>query len=206
MSDDQRVGVPIAEAAEELGVTVELLRKRAQRGTIPAYKVDGRWFVVLDKTEPIVQDTSPVQDVQDVPSRTGQGSSEAPPPRAVAPAALSQLEAIRDEWLQPLVDQLKVQATQIGRLEVERDVAISKVQDVERERDELLAEVELLREIRRGPGPDQDTDPFAVVERPEPLEASPQVATATATTAMSPSSLHAPSRVSGLVRRLLGRP
>src|SRR5215208_7092021 len=39
---------------------------------------------------------------------TGHGS-------AVSPAARSQLEAIRDEWLQPLVEQLKAQAEEIGR-------------------------------------------------------------------------------------------
>ncbi len=39
-------GIPIREAAQRLGITVESLRKRAQRGTITAYKVDGEWFIV----------------------------------------------------------------------------------------------------------------------------------------------------------------
>ncbi len=104
MSEPNQAGVPIADAAEQLGVTIELLRKRAQRGTVPAYKVDGRWFVVLDTTTPIVLDTSPGQDVQDGTSRTGQRAETGQPPRSVTPAAMSQLEAIRDEWLQPLLN------------------------------------------------------------------------------------------------------
>jgi hypothetical protein len=50
-----RAGIPIGANAEQLGVTIELLLKRAQRGTIPAYKADGRWFIVLDGTESIVR-------------------------------------------------------------------------------------------------------------------------------------------------------
>ena len=37
-------------------------------------------------------------------------------PSAVSPAAVSQLEAIRDQWLQPLIDQIAAQAEAIGRL------------------------------------------------------------------------------------------
>jgi hypothetical protein len=44
-----------------------------------------------------------------------------PPTSAVSPAARSQLEAIRDEWLQPLIDQLREAERTIGRLEAERD-------------------------------------------------------------------------------------
>ncbi len=50
---------------------------------------------------------------------------------AIAPAARSQLEAIRDEWLAPLVERIQNQAERIGRLEAERD--------------HLQAEVERLR-------------------------------------------------------------
>ncbi len=40
---------------------------------------------------------------------------------AISPAARSQLEAIRDEWLAPLVERIQGQAERIGRLEAERD-------------------------------------------------------------------------------------
>jgi len=142
-----QAGVPITEAAEQIGVTVELLRKRAQRGTIPAYKVDGRWFVVLDATAPIVQDIPAGQPVQDT---TGSPGQDKPPPRAVSPAAMTQLEAIRDEWLQPLIDQIRMLEHDRGRREEQRDQAI-------RERDELRAEVELLRAMPRST---EDDDKF----------------------------------------------
>jgi hypothetical protein len=53
----------------------------------------------------------------------GVADDNMPSPGAVSPAARSQLEAIRDEWLQPLVDQLREAERTIGRLEAERDQA-----------------------------------------------------------------------------------
>ncbi len=49
-------GIAIREAAQRLGVSVESLRKRAQRGTITAYKTDGGWFVVLPDAQDVGQD------------------------------------------------------------------------------------------------------------------------------------------------------
>lgn len=205
MSDDQRAGVPIAEAAEQLGVTIGLLRKRAQRGTMPAYKVDGRWFVVLDTTEPIVQPNSSGQDVQDVPSRTGQNTETPPPPRSVSPAAMSQLEAIRDEWLQPLIDQNGELQRRLGRTEEQRDAAIREAereriarQRVDQKLEEANAELELLREIHTH----QAQEPEPVTEA---VEASPTVAGEEMSIAMNPSTLQEPSRVRGFARRLFGR-
>ncbi len=53
------------------------------------------------------------------------------------PNARAQLEAVRDEWLAPLVAQITAQAERIGRLEAERDVAEAARLAAERERDEL---------------------------------------------------------------------
>ena len=39
----------------------------------------------------------------------------------MTPAARSQLDAVRDEWLQPLVDQLRALERDYGRVEQERD-------------------------------------------------------------------------------------
>ncbi len=39
--------VEIGQAARQLGLTVEAVRKRIHRGTLRAHKVDDRWFVVL---------------------------------------------------------------------------------------------------------------------------------------------------------------
>ncbi len=130
-SPDPRGGVPLHEAAELLGVTVELLRKRAQRRTIPAYKVDGRWYVVLDGV-PNVQGTGASDPVQDRTGGPGQDESHHAPP-VVSSTARSQLEAIRDEWLRPLVDR-------IGELEREAGQLQERVRGVERERDTFRAE------------------------------------------------------------------
>ena len=151
-------GVPIADAAEQLGVTIELLRKRAQRKTIPAYKVDGRWYVVLDG----VQDWTPGHD-QDRTSSPGRDESRPP---VVSPAAMAQLEAVRDQWLQPLVSQIREQAEHIGRLAAER-AAIARERDdladrlaadrgladqlvnvLQAERDQLRADLERLQVSR----------------------------------------------------------
>ncbi|MDP9358683.1 MAG: hypothetical protein M3Q71_18430 [Chloroflexota bacterium] len=56
---------------------------------------------------------------------------------AISPAARSQLEAIRDEWLAPLVERIQNQAERIGRLEAERN--------------HLQAEVERLRAAQDAP-------------------------------------------------------
>jgi excisionase family DNA binding protein len=45
--DTHNGSVPIAEAARRLGVSSEVVRKRIRRGTLKAYKDEGRWRVVL---------------------------------------------------------------------------------------------------------------------------------------------------------------
>ena len=158
---ESRRGVPIAEAAARLGVGVELLRKRAQRGTMPARKVDGRWFVDLDVDRDGVGDIPPAaaevvpsgpgHPVQDTPSRTGR-RAEAAPPRAVSPAARSQFEAVRDEWLVPLVERIGALEREVGRLEAQ-GAAVAAERDrlrAERDRDRGLADrlVDLLQAER----------------------------------------------------------
>jgi hypothetical protein len=46
MRDDER-GIPVSQAAKILGISVSAARKRVQRGSLRAYKVDGQWMVVL---------------------------------------------------------------------------------------------------------------------------------------------------------------
>jgi hypothetical protein len=52
---------------------------------------------------------------------------------AVAPAAVAQLAAIRDEWLRPLVDQLNAKSEEIGHLKAERDELLRRVAELEAE-------------------------------------------------------------------------
>ena len=46
-------GVPLADAADQLGISIDLLRKRAQRGKVAAYKQDRKWFVVLPQPDSV---------------------------------------------------------------------------------------------------------------------------------------------------------
>jgi hypothetical protein len=52
-------------------------------------------------------------------------------PVIVNPTARAQLEAIRDEWLAPLVAQITTQAERIGHLEAERDALQRRVEAAE---------------------------------------------------------------------------
>ena len=42
-------GVTIAEAARALGISREAIRQRLRRGTLPATKVNGQWYIHLDQ-------------------------------------------------------------------------------------------------------------------------------------------------------------
>ena len=44
--------LPLAEAARRLGLPVTAARKRVSRGTLPAVKVDGQWYVDLPAAAP----------------------------------------------------------------------------------------------------------------------------------------------------------
>ncbi len=101
-------------------------------------------------------------NVADSPRREGDVDGEVPPLNAVSPAARSQLEAIRDEWLAPLVAQIREQAEQIGRLQAEREAMAARLADdrnladqlvnvLQSERDAAVAEVERLRVGQEAP-------------------------------------------------------
>ena len=57
---------------------------------------------------------------------------------AVSPAARSQLEAIRDEWLRPMMERNEELARQLGRVEQERDQLRVEVERLQVERSALL--------------------------------------------------------------------
>ena len=68
--------IDIGTAAIRMGVTPEAVRKRISRGTIPATKQDGRWYIVQDGVQAAVQDASSMsgvgRPVQDGVRYTGQ--------------------------------------------------------------------------------------------------------------------------------------
>lgn len=117
MDTGQDTGTPLADAAALMGTSVAALRKRLQRGSVPGYKRDGQWYVLVDTAHIAGSPRAPHGQAAGQDSGQPTGS----PPALVSDAARAQLEAIRDEWLAPLVAQIAEQAERIGRLEAEKE-------------------------------------------------------------------------------------
>jgi hypothetical protein len=49
----QDTGTPLVDAATLLGTTPAALRKRLQRGSVPGYKREGQWFVLVEAALPM---------------------------------------------------------------------------------------------------------------------------------------------------------
>jgi len=139
----------VRDAAQRLGLSERGVLKRIHARTLTAERDGKRWIVYLP--------SEPSSGLGSEPIRTANRTSSEPvePIEAdyrVAPAARQQLEAIRDEWLAPLVAQITEQAEALGRLEAERDqarqsaeAAIAARDQMQEERDELLTLRETLR-------------------------------------------------------------
>ena len=132
-------GVRVDLYAAARGEKVDTVRKRIQRGHLAGYKgTDHRWYVVEELTPLAAQDTTGHDAPHDATydatrqDRTRDTRHDTTSAVAVNPSARAQLEAVRDEWLAPLIAQITEQAERIGRLEAERD-----------------GQVELLAELRR---------------------------------------------------------
>ncbi len=99
-------GVPIQEAAQRLGITVEAVRKRARRGSLTAYKTDGLWHIVLPDGLPDMPEPR-----QDAGRATGRDGSDAPQSASDAPDM-----AITRDLVDTLRAELNVKNRQIERL------------------------------------------------------------------------------------------
>ncbi len=121
-TDYQGEPVPIAVAARILGVSENAIRQRIKRGTVDAVKVDGTWQVTL--SEPHRPPADYQSDQENLITADHQ-------PAPVNPAAIAQLEAIRETWLQPLVDQVERLGKEAGQLRAERDAAEARARDLE---------------------------------------------------------------------------
>ena len=131
MSPDQEdTGLTIAEAARRLGVSENAVRQRIKRGSVTASKIDGVWRI------PLVDHGDQEPGHQATMSSDYEGNQEADQEETtrsavVSPEARSQLEAIRDEWLTPLVTRIEALSRDLGRVEQERDqlrVALERLQ------------------------------------------------------------------------------
>ncbi len=157
------VGVTIAEAARRLGLTIEAVRKRAQRGTLPAYKDDERWFIVLDDVR---DGMAPVQDdsrdsgrdgVQDIVQDNrgpieatyrvaGEGESVALVP---LDRMLAQVQGLAEE-LTALARRNEGLALEVGQLRERAAGQADTIAELRRQRDkDREREREALAELRR---------------------------------------------------------
>jgi hypothetical protein len=95
--DIDQAGVPIADAAAALGVSVDAVRKRIRRRSLRAYKRDGHWLVVLPGRPAHVRDaSSPRVQVNILDEAQDNGQDRGRPP--VQDAAYGELVAtLRDE-------------------------------------------------------------------------------------------------------------
>ncbi len=155
------VVVSVADAATVLGISEGAVRKRIERGQLSGRKVSGQWQIILNETptsHATGHDTTSDETRQHPEGArshttrrdaTTTGGTNLP---TVAPAAMAQLEAIRDEWLQPLIDQLKDQAEEIGRLKSERDAALKDAGDLNAEIAALRASQNQRTSERAGQG------------------------------------------------------
>ena len=156
---EQDTIVSVADAAVVLGVSTDAVRKRIRRGQLTAQKVGAQWFVVLDERPVARQDRtkSAFGTRQDKPvSRPETGQDRTGQPVVISGAAQAQLEAIRDEWLAPLVAQISDQAETIGRVTAERDALQRRVDTLEA-RQRSAREMTVLRTIHPDHTPETAT-------------------------------------------------
>jgi hypothetical protein len=132
-------GVPvhtIREAARLLGVSDDAIRQRIRRGTIPAEKHKGVWYVQVTppRSAPQGEDASR----EDSPEPTKVDVREASSP-LVQEAMSRSLRAVAEEMIAPLVaaaaERETALARRVGQLESERDAALRELVRVRAERD-----------------------------------------------------------------------
>ena len=137
-------------AAAMAGVSARTIRRWIQRGYLPAtHSPDGYLVSPADLAAARAaaghgrghgHGHGHRAAVTDADADTDANWRHAPsaPPVAVSPSASAQLAAIRDEWLQPLVDRIAELERDRGRLEAEREEQRRRAEAAERTIEELL--------------------------------------------------------------------
>ena len=174
MSDPEYVAIEYA--GHVTGVPARTLRRWAAAGKVPVVTDNRKRLVRLDDVRQLATMTGHRPDTTDVSGAsagqwTGHMASDVADDNAseasiaVSMAARSQLEAVRDEWLQPLIDQVREAEHALGRTEAERDQA-------RHERDALRSELDRMR------AESADRENAAVSENTAPLrDDAPQMTT-----------------------------
>jgi len=132
----------VKEAALALGITPRAVRLRIEEKRIPATMLDGKWFVDLEGSFP----ASPAGR-QEVPradfAYPANETCDEEVPLSVPPspegrqevAVPAQFRLVMDQWVNPLVSQIREQAVEIGQLQ-------AKLEESERQRQALVEMVE----------------------------------------------------------------
>jgi excisionase family DNA binding protein len=141
-------------AADVLGVNERTIRRWIDQGHLAAVKIRGSYRIAPDEIERarlviLGEGSAQVVDVEHrtEPDRPDDSDTIGTPGRArpaaaaadITPAARAQLAAIRDEFVAPLVEQIREQAEEIGRLKAERDALWSRLEQIEAEQDAPVA-------------------------------------------------------------------
>lgn len=176
----QRVGIPIGEAAEALGLNVDAVRKRIKRGTLDAYKEGDRWYVV----PPGVQDGasspagSPVQDTEPIEARYANVNEPVnnSPAIALVPlaAVADQLQGLADR-LADLAERNEGLALEVGQLRERTATQQETIAELRRraeaaeaEREELRVEVRDILTLAASAPPHEAITPSAPAATPAP--------------------------------------
>src|SRR5215212_2837008 len=124
MSDPEYVA--IGHAARVIGVPGKTLRRWVAAGTLPVVAGERKRVVRLEDVRRLAAMTGNVPDTADGTGAAagqaighmaeGLGDDTMPPSPGAGSPAGSQLKANRDDWLQPLIDQLREAERTIGRL------------------------------------------------------------------------------------------
>ena len=153
--------VPIGRAAALLGLSGDVLRKRAASGSVRARKVDNRWWVWVDGATPTVevsQPEGPATPPVPVPEPDALAPEPEPatrPPEAADPPGAPAPPG-REEWRQLL--------GLVEKLQEENRNLAGQLGFVQAQRQALEERVKLLE----APPPEPEPEPVDVPPEPEP--------------------------------------
>lgn len=128
-------GIPISDAAQIMGVSVDALRKRVQRRSVRAYKgTDGQWRVVLSSV-----DATGTPPVAETPSET----SEEIATSAVIGTPDERFARVIEQAIAPYAARLEAVSREAGELR-------ARLEQTARERDELRLRLDARASERSG--------------------------------------------------------
>ena len=130
MSDPEYVAIEYA--GRVTGVPARTLRRWAEAGKVPVIAGQRKRLVRLEDVRRMAIMTGHQPDNAEMAGASAGGhaghvaadvvdDNTAPPAAALATTPRAYLDEVRDQWLQPLIDQLREAERTIGRLEAERD-------------------------------------------------------------------------------------